>query len=215
MLRYLTVYTISEAICFLVAVFTLSKDKDRAWRYFPAYLLTILATELFSIYLKTHGIKRTTELYSILTLYEISFMAILFRSIFVKYVKNWTVFNVFLLLILCLYAYDTYDHGVNVRYNLTNSVLGVLILIGSLSYLNLLLKDETYIKLGNDPNFWWVVGTLLFYYGFTSLNVLYDLLKDSYTKPGIFFSNTFKILNIIYYSIWSYTFICRKWNQKS
>lgn len=213
---YLTVYTASELICFLVAVFALSNDKNRAWRYFWIYLLITLTIELSSIYLKNHGSPKTTWLYSILTFFEIVFIASLFQSVLAKYVRNWNLFKGGLIVLILLYIGEISIHqSLNVRLNVTNTILGIMVVVASLSYLNLLLKDDNYVSLGKDANFWWVIGTLFFFFGFMSLNILYVMLKDNYTKPGPLFGYTFKVLNIIFYAVWSYAFICRRWKLKN
>jgi hypothetical protein len=216
MIRYLTVYTSTEFLCLLIAFFALITDKNKTWKYFWVYLLITLLIELTSIYLKIHGHYKTTWLYSILTIFEIGFIAAMFRNILSKYVHKWTLFNSALALIALLYIGETIIYqSLNVRHNITNSTLGIFIVIASLSYLYLLLKDDTYISLAKDSDFWWVVGTLFFYFGFMSINILYDLLKDNFSKPGPLFSYTFKVLNVIFYTVWSYAFICRRWKQKN
>lgn len=213
---YLTVYTTSELICFLVAVFTLSSDKNRSWKYFWVYLLITLTIELSSIYLKNHGSIKTTWLYTILTFFEIGFIASIFRSVLAKYVRKWKLFNGGLILLVLLYFGEmSVYQSMDVRLNITNTVLGIMVVVAALTYLNFLLKDDNHISLARDSNFWWVIGTLFFFFGFMSLNILYVLLKDSYTKPGPLFGYTFKVLNVIFYAIWNYAFICRRWKPKN
>jgi hypothetical protein len=214
MFNYLTINTTAELICLLIAVFTLPRDKNRSWRYFWVYLLITLTIELSSIYLRRHGTIKTTWLYSILTIFEIGFLAALFRTILATYVRKWTVFNSGVAIVSLLFIMETIIYqGLNVRHNLTLLLLGILVVIASLSYLNFLLKDDSHVSLSRDANFWWVVGALLFYFGSMSLTVLFDVLKGHFEKPGPFFGYTFKILNVLFYAVWSYAFICRRWTS--
>jgi hypothetical protein len=241
MIHYLTINTTTELICLLIAVFALHKDKNRTWRYFWVYLLITLVIELSSIYLRRHGGTKTTWLYSILTLVEIGFIANMFRTILSTYVQKKIIFNRVAVILYLLFIAETViypiidftDHTgsivfsafylyfnpfiylLNVRHNLTNTLVGIMAVLASLTYLYYLLKDDGYVSLKRDSNLWWVVGTLFFYFGFMSINILYDLLKNSYKEPPILFYYTFIALNILFYSLWSYAFICRKWKTRN
>lgn len=160
--RYLTVNTLAELCCLLVALFTLKGEKVRTWRYFPGLLLIALLAELSSIFLRRHGPTRTNWVYNIYGIFEIVFVSSMFWELLKGKVKRWSPFYLTLLLVVLAYCWETYLHGVNRRYDLTNSIFGIAVVLCALYYLKLLMADQHYVSLARDPNFWWIMGTIFF-----------------------------------------------------
>jgi hypothetical protein len=101
--------------------------------------------------------------------------------------------------------------------SITASVISVVFVLASLLYFYKKTTDDHFEKLTIYPPFWWVSGTLFFYFGSTVCNILFDYLS---LHPSAVFSFSvnyviFNILNIILYLLWSYSFICRYLQQKS
>ncbi len=211
--KYLTVNTLAELCCLLVALFTLTGDKVRTWRYFSGFLLIALLVELSSIFLRLHGASRTNWVYNIYGIYEIVFVSLMFWQLLKGKVKRWSPFYLALLLIVLAYSWETYLYKLNHRYDLTNSIFGIVVVLSALYYLKLLMADQHYVSLVRDPNFWWIMGTIFFYFAYTSLNLLHSQLMIVPRKYNPLFTFTYQLLNVLLYSLWSYAFICRKWNR--
>ncbi len=92
--------------------------------------------------------------------------------------------------------------------------MSVLLVLYSLYYYFCLIKDDTFVNLKRDANFWWVTGVLFFYFGTTVFNVFYEQLTAIVlaTKHDLKYLKYFhSFFNVILYGFWSYAIICRKW----
>ncbi len=210
MAAYLSINVVAELGCLLIAIFCLVDDKSKIWKGMLLYMLVICATEISGIYVRTQY-QSNTWIYNILLIFEISALSLMFQKLLSRYLNCKFIIISGIVVLSTIYVYELSLHGPLKRHYISNVVLGVIMVIYSLYYFYLLLKDETYVNLNTDPGFWWVIGTLFFYFGYTILNIFYPILSKVLTKPGMAFSYTFKILNILLYSCWSYSFICRKW----
>lgn len=210
MLSYFTLGTIPEFICLGIAVISLHKDNAIAWRRNILYLILVVLIELSGIYLKTLG-EKNSWVYNILVFFEISFFSLMFQNVLSKYTNSRLIILLGLGLLLGFYCYELFSHGYDKRHHLTIIILGVVMIVYSLLYFYYLLKDEHYVNLTTSAEFWWVSAVLIYYFGVTTCNIFYPVLSKFLVKPNEVFSYTFKVLNILLYSLWSYSFICRRW----
>lgn len=221
MLSYLTINTIAEILCFIVAVACMLKDKSLAWRSMVLFLLVTCITELSGIYIKRLNIGnhihryRNEWLYNIFMIFQIYFMSYMFHHLLNQYTKaKWMIISGVSLLII-LYIYEVYKDGVFEDHILTFTTMSVLFVLYGFYYFYCLHKTESYLNLQTSPAFWWVAGILFFYFGATACNLFFSKMHSA-GKPG--HSPTYYIfrgLNVILYSCWGYAFICRKWLTKS
>jgi hypothetical protein len=83
--------------------------------------------------------------------------------------------------------------------------------LASVYYFYLVLKEDQFRQLSVYAPFWWVSGTLCFYFAGTAGNIFFNyLIHDQ--APVISHSVryvVFNILNVVLYLSWSYSFICR------
>ena len=215
MIIYLTSNTLAEGLCLLVALFTLTGAKERIWRFFPLYLFIALSTELTSIYLRTHGLGPTNWLYNIYGIVEISAISLMLHQILKPKITNSLPFYLGLCIVICIYLGELILGRFSERYDVAYAVFGLFVVICALTYLKRLMEDPHYITLSIDPNFWWIIGTIFFYFSFTSLNVLNVELKKVSDEYNPLFKYTFRAVNVILYSVWSYAFICKKWKSRT
>jgi hypothetical protein len=179
------------------------------------YLFITCIAECLGLYVakQTHN---NHWVYNIFLLFEAGFSNLMFVHLFNKYITNGKSIVISgLTVFIIAYVYELFVHGF-FRYNdLTYTLLSVEIVIYSLFYYYLLHKDSRYIELKYSPEFWWVGGALFFYFANTACNIfddkLYSVMITSNHHLSYF---VFKALNIILYSCWSYSFICRKWQTK-
>ena len=215
MISYLTPSTFAEFVCFLIAVICLKKDSNIVWRCMIGYLLLTCIIEIIGIYTgrKYHN---NHWVYNLFLLPEIGFTFLMISHLLSSYKKkNNLVIMPGVVLLLLLYIYEIFSHGLFKYDFLTFTTMSVIFVLYSLYYYYLLLSDEQYLNLRRSPEFWWTVGVLFFYFGSTVCNMfnerLYSVMITSNHHLSYF---VFKALNIILYSCWAYSFICRKWQMK-
>jgi len=223
MLKFFTINTIAEIICFLIAITCLSKDKMAAWRIRILFLLITCIAELTGIYVKHLYLSDRVHIhpnawvYNILIFFQIAFFNFIFQQTLKKFIQVTPFIIVISSLLIILHVYEICSQSVYIYDDLANSALSILIVLYSLYYFFHLIKDEKPINIGLSADFWWVAGTLLFYFGTTAYNVFYEQLSSIVTKtgqnPGVL-KYLHNVFNIILYGCWSYSFICRRWETK-
>ena len=217
-MNYLTINTVSEIICFLVAVVCLLKDKDSLWRSMILFLMITVVTELLGAYIKhlykadpTHVLPNSW-VYNVFRLFEAGFTSLMFAGLFKKYINSKPLILSGLAVLGIIYAYETATHGIFKKHNIMATAMSVIFVIYCLYYFYLLLKDETYHHLGFSAPFWWVAGVLFFYFGDTAINITFSDLSIFKVTPEYYsISDIYKVLNVLQYGCWSYSFICKRW----
>jgi len=219
-IQFFTINTIAELTCFMVALFCLWKDSSRIWRSMIFFQLITCLAELTGIYFKKifianhfHG-HSNPWIYNILLIFQAIFFSLVFNQILSKYKNCRPVILTSLAVLALFYTYESFNHGIYEYNNITNTIMAVLLVCYSLFYFFNLLKDDTYVNLFYLPTFWWVTGILFFYFGDTACNLFYEKLKPILMVHKHYLRNIYSILNVILYSCWSYSFICRKWLAK-
>jgi hypothetical protein len=201
---------IFEIACFVTALVCLTKDSHLAWRSMVLFLLIICLTEVTGLFIrKSHH--SNAWLYNIYLVFEASFTSLLFGSILGKYFNSKPLILSGLAVLLLLYVYELFDHGLYIFNDLTATVMSVIFVLYSVLYYFLLIKDEEYVDLKRSAPFWWVAGALFFYFGSTACNLFYPFLKDVKIAGHNITYYIFTALTILLYSCWSYSFICKKW----
>jgi len=220
MLHYLTLNTAVETICFVIAFLCLKKDPGLVWRSMILFLFVTCVTEMSGIYFRGLYLADRVHvhpniwLYNLFLLFQAGFFSWMFQHLLNKYIKSRPIIVSGLALLVMIYAYEIFTHGIFVYNELTNTVMSVLIVLYSFYFYYCLIKDEAYIKLKNSPEFWWVAGVLFFYFGTTACNLFYDKLASIIinTKQSFnYLKYLFYAFNVLLYGCWSYSFICRKW----
>jgi len=214
MLSYLTPNTFIEILCFLVAIAYLITDKNAVWRSMILYLLFTCIAEIAGIYFgrKTHN---NNWIYNIFLVIEACFTNLMFVNLFNKYHKSKLMVVPGLALFAIFYVLGLMNHGFFVYNNFTYTLMSVLYVLYSLYYYYLLITDDSFINLKSSPEFWWTAGTLFFYFANTVCNLFDEKLEEVMVTSTRNLSYViFAGLNIILYTCWSYSFICRKWQTK-
>lgn len=214
MVTYLTPNTIVEIVCFLSAVVCLRRDSDFVWRSMIVYLLITCVAEISGIYIaeKTHN---NNWIYNLFLICEAGFTNLMFAHLFNRRRKAKTLVVMGCVLFGVLYICGLFDHGFFVYNNATYTVMSILYFLYGLYYYYYLLTDHRYIDLKRSSEFWWVAGTLFFYFSNTACNLFDQKLEGVMITAHMTLNYLiFAILNIILYGCWSYSFICRKWETK-
>ena len=221
MLKYFTLNTILEWLCFLIACICLIKDRNLVWRSMIILLLLTCITETTGIYIRNLymadpvNIAPNVWVYNILLIFQAGFISAMFASLLKEYLNATPMILLGLVLLAVLYVYEVFTHGVFKKHTLTTIVMSVLFVIYSFYYFYNLLKDERYVNLKYSPAFWWVVGILFFYFGAITINLFYEKIRDLIVTPKRYITYIFYVLNMILYACMSYSFICKKWLTKT
>lgn len=214
MLKYFSPNITIEIICFVCAIAFLSKDNQTIWKSMILFLLVICITEIACILTKRTA-NGNNWVYNIYLMPEAGFTSIMFGHLISKYTKSKIIVLPGLALLFMLYLYEIYKHGIYNFNTLTTTIMSLLFICYGLYYYYLLIKDEQYINLKTYAPFWWVSGTLFFYFGSIVSNLYFSVLSSDYLQLFSFRHAIYILLNIILYSFWSYSFLCRYRQRKS
>ncbi|MGN8056979.1 hypothetical protein ACTJKN_11930 [Pedobacter sp. 22163] len=211
-MRYLTPIFIAEVICFIAAIAIIWKDKHAFGKVITCYLGIALVTEEAAAYLAMRGI-HNLWLFNIYIAFEIS--AILYGLYYCikKYTKPKSIFIIGLGIIALTYIFFLTTKPFTDLNTITISVMSVIFTFYCLYYYYLLLKDENFIEIKTHPEFWWVTGVLFYYFGSTTANIFDGLFTVKFMGFALKFL-IYILLNLILYSFWLYSFICRMKQQK-
>jgi len=198
-------------VCLIVTLICLANDASFIWRSMILYLLVTCIAEFSGIYVERNG-HLNNWVYNIFIVFEAGFTNLMFAHLFNKYHKSRIVI-IGVILFVTLFIYQLVTDGLFKYNNLTFTAMSVIYVIYCLYYYLLLIRDEHYIDLKYSSAFWWVTGTLLFYFGITACNLFGNQLRaiKIYQHLSHFI---FAGINIILYGFWSYSFICRRWLTK-
>jgi hypothetical protein len=208
---YFTVNTISEFCCFFISMLCITKDKLPVWRAFVLFLLLTCIIESIGVYVRHKLHQPNFMVYNLFLLVECVVLNYFFYHIigFYHNYKNaltvwFTIFSVFFFAELIVSRFGAYLQA-------SSLLMSVELIMVSVYYYYLLVKEEKYRQLSTYAPFWWVNGTVIFYFGGIASNIFFSyLIKDQAT--GVSHSARyliFTVLNVFLYSCWSYSFLCR------
>jgi hypothetical protein len=217
MTAYMTVNTVSEFFCLLISILCLYREKDKVWRNFILLLLLTCLVEIAGIYIRKGLHRPNFMIYNIFLLIECAALNYFFYHLFKanhnlkKLLTGWLIF------FLLFYFIELYVKHFNTYVSASSTFMSVELILASVYYYYLLLKEEKFRQLSKDASFWWVNGTICFYFAGIACNIFFKYLLQDKT-PGLTHSAryiVFSILNVILYSCWSYSFICRYYRRTS
>jgi len=211
---YITVNTVSEFLCFVISILCLYRDKDSVWGNFIFFLLLTCLVEIAGIYIRMRH-RPNFMLYNLFLVIECAvlnyfFYHLLKENRLKKILTGWIVF------FLLFYFIELIVKHFNAYVSASSTLLSVELILASIYFYYRLLKEEKYRQLSKYAPFWWVNGTICFYFAGIACNIFFRYLLHK--APDI--SHTvryivFTILNVILYTSWSYSFICRYFQRTS
>src|SRR6185312_8389499 len=209
MSHYFTASTISELVCFFAAIVCLRRDPSFVWRSMLVYLFLTCAVEIGGVYVSGPGHTINNHwIYNIFLIFEAGFTHLMFAGLLSNYINSKPIVITGLAIVFVLYIYEIHSHYVKhvSTYNInTYKVMSVLFVIYSLYFYYLLIKDERYIRLKYSAEFWWVAGTLIFYFTNTACNIFYVQLSTVLSWYGYHLTRyIIGVLNVLLYGCWSY-----------
>jgi len=220
MFDFLTVSTGAELFGLTTAIICLRNDQSLIWRGQILFLLITWLVEIEGYNLKkdyVNALVAKTDLphgnvwlYNILLIFQAVFISLVFYDVVKVYVNSKYFIIVGLAVLAVFYAIDLSQHGVFKKHNNTTLVMSILFVIYSFSYYYYLINERQHHNIFKLAPFWWVTGTLFFFFGQIASTVFFQILSTIEIK-FITTYTIYKILNVILYGCWSYSFICRKW----
>lgn len=171
------------------------------------FMLLTCVSELLGRMLRLNN-KKNDWVYNLFLIAEAGFTTAMYDYFISKYLNRRPIFWIGSVLLITLYTYEIITHGIFISNDYTITIMSIMFIGYALYYYYLLMKSDTYVELIKYPPFWWIAGTLLFYYGSSASDLYFAIFKD--TK--LFGHKRYLIymwLNIIQYGFWSYSFICR------
>jgi hypothetical protein len=217
MTAYFTLNTVSEFLCFLISLFCLFRDTNGIWRSFMLFLLLTCLVEVAGIYIRHDLHKPNVILYNIFLVVECVVLNYFFYNLMhtgqllKKGLIGWLLFfGLFFIGELTLKGFHAYVSA-------TSTLLSVELIFASVYFYYLLLKEEKPRALSRYASFWWVNGTICFYFAGIACNLFFDYMLQVKNSGAALSARyiVFSILNVILYSSWSYSFICRYRQRKS
>jgi len=212
-MRYFSPIFIAEVICFIVAIAIIWKDKHAFGKVITCYLGIALVTEEVAAYLAIRGI-HNLWLFNIYIVFEISTILYGLYHCIKEYTNPKPIFIMGLAVIVLTYVIFLITQPFTDLNTTTISVMSVIFSLYCLYYYYLLLKDENFIEIKTHPEFWWVTGVLFFYFGSTMSNIFDGLFTVKIIGFVTLKLSIYTVLNLILYSFWLYSFICRMKQQK-
>lgn len=212
-MRYLTPISIAEIICLIAAITIMWKDKNAFGKVITCYLAIALVTEEIAAYLAIRGI-HNLWLFNIYIIFEISTILYGLYHCIRRYTNPKSIFIIGLGIIVLTYIFFLITQPFTNLNTITISVMSVIFTLYCLYYYYLLLKDENFIEIKTHAEFWWVTGVLFFYFGSTMSNIFDGLFKVRLMGFITLKFLIYILLNVILYSFWLYSFICRMKQQK-
>lgn len=210
MTYYLTLNTVSEFFCLTVSIFCLYREKDKVWKSFILFLLFTCLTELAGIYVRAALRLPNFWVYNIYVVIECAVTNYFLYHLINPNQNLRKLLSGWLMIFLVFYFIELYVKNFNAYVSASTTFMSVELILASIYYYYRLLKEENYRKLSKDASFWWVNGTICFYFAGIATNIFFSYLlydKTYITKSLSYF--LFSLQNVILYSCWSYSFICR------
>jgi hypothetical protein len=212
-MRYVSPIIISELGCLIAALFLVWKDKSIFWKIITCYIAVALATELFAIYLASHH-RHNLWLFNIFIIFESTTILYGLYCCLREYTNPKPIFLIGSGMVYLTYFYFLISQPFTDTNALTISVMSIIFTLYCLYYYYLLLKDANFINIKTHPEFWWITGVLFYYFGSTMSNIFDGLFTVKIIGNATLRYCIYVLLNLILYSFWVYSFICRMKQRK-
>ncbi len=207
--KLLNIFIIIELVAFIASFFLLRSDKNKFWKLSILYLFIVCSVEITGRVLSRVYYLHNTWLYTIFILFEGAYI-IYGMYYFLKDYKKVKLLTLFSYGIFCsIYILEIYLNGIMGKNTLPIMFLSIVAILYSLWYYYLLLKKDEFVDLKKHAPFWWVAGTLLFYFGGVVITLFDPVFPNKIYAGHTLRYFIFILLNLLLYGFWTYAFICR------
>jgi hypothetical protein len=193
----------------------LYREKDKVWKNFILFLLLTCLVEIVGLYMRLRH-QPNFMLYNAFLVIECAVLNYFFYHLIKGNYYGKKLLGGWLVIFIFFYFIELSIKHFNAYVSASSTFLSVELILAGIYYYYRLLKEEKFRKLSKEASFWWVNGTICFYFAGIACNIFFKyLLRNApditHTARYIVFS----ILNVILYSCWSYSFICRYFQRTS
>lgn len=209
MSAYITLNTVSEFFCLAISMLFLYREKDKVWKNFILFLLLTCLVEIIGLHMRIRH-QPNFMVYNVFLVIECTVMNYFIYHLVEGNHKLKKLLTGWLIIFLLFYFIELYVKHFNAYVSAATTLMSVELILASIYYYYRLLKEEKFRQLSKDASFWWVNGTICFYFAGMACNIFFKYLlqeKAAVTSSANYI--LFSILNVILYSCWSYSFICR------
>lgn len=209
-MNLLSLNIIVELTCLVIAFIFLRSDHKLFWKLIIAYMVIVCGTEISGRYIARIMHQPNGWLYNMSIVIEICFLHFALFKFISKYSRlAMPIALTSLCLITIIYLFEIFYWKTTGFYITTYKLYSVCMVLLSLFYFYVFIKQTDYVILKHDAEFWFVAGILFFFFGGTVMNFLYNVLTIQITPDKTIKSYINNILIILLYGFWSYSFICR------
>ena len=216
MSSYISLNIAIEFICLVAAIIFLSSDRSLVWKSGIVFMLITVSVEELGLHYKLINDDHfNAAVYNLLTIPESIFISSMFYLVLKPYFKCLPILLIGLAIIASFYISALISHGIYVYMDSTNTTMSVVFSIYGFIYFYLLIKSEGYVILRNYAPFWWVTGSLMYYFGALAIDFLFWTVRFPNSVGSQLYSYVYTALNLFLYGFWSYSFLCRYLLRKS
>lgn len=193
-----------ELGCLLSAIYFLRGYEKKKSLVTIAYLMIVCLTEITALYFKLTK-QPNSRLYNIFIIFEATYISYGLYVALKFFTKKAGLFCIGALVIFGLsYIVESMNTHL-VKFNSkTILITSIVFSLISFFYFYLLIKYKKPINLKLNSAFWWVAGVYVYYFGGT----IYNLFLQNLIKSNLTLTCVMIFLNLLLYSIWTYSFIC-------
>lgn len=208
-------YLLAEWLCFFAAVLLLKRD-NKFWQALRYYLGFVVFQESIDYYLVwVVHIKSNHWLTNCCILVEYGFsMWIFSKLIKMKGIGKICTIGYILFLLSYLVEYD--QKGFFSFFNKADTVGSEAVIVICMIYYYTLFRkeDETYSDLLNDPLFWFISGSFIYYSTSICLDTFFQKLVEIRIGHKVSLRYiTMNVLNMVLYGFWIKSFLCIRGKQ--
>lgn len=214
--EFFSVNILIEVLCLCAAIIYLRDDRSIIWRSNIVFLLLTVIVEELGLHFKFIDQGANNRLvYNFYTLPEALFNSLMYYKILKDLFKSRPVIFTGLALIYITYIYELSSRGPYKYTNLTILVMSTIFSFYSFLYLYLFVKKEGYVELSRHAPFWWVTGSLIYYFGGQATDWLFTLIHFPPNVSSSLYAYIYIALNLMLYGFRSYSYRCRSQLKKS
>lgn len=203
-----------EFICLIISLFFLRRNRDIFSKATIGYLALVLITEIGGAIWTSIYHKNNSWIYNIYSVFEATYICLGFYYLLVKNNLNslWAILTTYVFFLIS-YLAETFYHGFFKYHSVTNTIVSICFVILSLIYFFRLIRNEKAFNLQYYSSFWWVAAIMIYYFGGTMYN-LFVFYAVKHNQGLAILVHTMLLLNLLLYSIWSYSYICSSRHRK-
>lgn len=209
MLSLFNIFSVIELTCLSASLFFLRNERAQFWKITIYYLMLVCTVEIVGQICSHIFHTYNAWLYTLFIFFEATYIMYGLYYFIKDYAKVKLPILISYVVFIITYLFEIYLHGIMGENTLPIMFLSVVAVLFSLWYYYLLVKSDTFIILKRHAPFWWIAGVLFFYFGGIVITLFGPIFNTIIYDNHSLRYYIFILLNLILYSLWTYTFVCR------